>query len=434
MFRKALATLSAVVLVASLQGCGGNDDGQPSSTPPPVAKADTQAPQTWNGIALQSLQNFAAIDPAGGFPPPIDSRILAMAFIASHDALNAIDRRFKPYLTDTSAPTASPDAAVAAAMHGVLKGNVPTQDAYLDQQYTMALAAIPDGAAKTAGVALGQMTAQAILAARATDGFASVDGPYTSTGQPGNYQITPPYTFAGFVNAGSVKLFAVPDHTTFRAPPPPALTDVAYTRDYVEIKAIGRDTSTMRTADQTQIGLFWIENTSQSYTRIAAMLAKAKGLNGWDQARLFALIGIAEADTYLTVESAKYLYTRWRPVTAIQNGDTDGNPDTVGDATWMPLRLQPPDPDYPSGHAAAAGAGSTLLASFFGGDAISLSYTSTSLPTATRAYTGLAQIAAEIAVSRVYVGFHFRTSTERGHDQGSSVGDYVFRNVLRPVS
>ena len=432
MLKRLLAYTSIVVLLAGVHGCGGSDDGG-APAPTPFVKTDTQAPQAWNGIAIQALQNFAAVDPNGGFPPPIDGRILAMAFVAAHDALNAIDRRFKPYLTDTSAPTANPDAAVAAAMHDVLKGNIPTQDNYLDQQYTMALAAIPDGAAKTAGVALGQTTARTILAARATDGFAAVDGPYTSTGQPGNYQITPPYTFAGFVNSAGVKLFVVPSHTTFRAPPPPALTDVAYTRDYVEIKALGRDISTMRTADQTQMALFWLENTTETFARIAASIAKAKGLNGWDQARLYALVELAEADTYFTVESAKYAYARWRPVTAIHNGDNDGNPDTVGDATWTPLRLQPPDPDYPSGHAAAGGAGAAVLTGFFGGDAISLSYTSLSLPTATRAYTSLAQIASEIAASRVYVGFHFRTSTERGRDQGAAIGDYVVKNTLQPV-
>lgn len=433
MFKRTFVAVLAVLTVSLLQACGGNDNNS-NDPPPPVAKQqlDSVAPQQWNGIAVQALHNFYSTDPMGGYPPFEESRLFAMAFTAAHDALNAIDPRYKPYLTDTSVPNANPDAAVAAAMHDVLNATIPGQTSYLDGAYAAALAAIPAGDAKTAGIALGQKTAKAIIDARTGDGAGHAQGPYAAPMTPGVYQPTPPVGFAAYVHWGAVKPFAVADVAAYRPPPPFKLTDLAYSQDFIEVKAFGSATSSVRSADQSQAALFWLENTPQSFERISASIAKAKNMNGWDQARMYALVALAEADAYTSVEAAKYVYTFWRPITAIHAADSDGNPDTVADPNWMPDAGTPPDPDYPSGHSGAAGAGEVVLQNVLGGDAVNVSYSSSSLPSATRSYTSLSQIASEIAASRIYVGYHFRNSTVQGRKLGQAIGDFVVKNKLQP--
>lgn len=412
----ASALVSAVAF--TIAACGGSDDRQ-----------DTAAPATWSAIATTAVLQDAAAGPPG-LDPAHESRIYAMSFIAAHDALNAIDRRYQPYLTDVSAADADPDAAVAAAVHDVMKASVTSQAGYLDDQYARALGAIADGPAKAAGIALGQRCAKAMLDARANDGSANAERPYSQPAVPGVYQPTPPIGFAALVGWGEVKPFALTSGSQFRAPPPYLVTSAAYTADYVEMKAIGGTTSTVRTADQSEIAKFWLENTPGSWARIAAKVSADRKWNGWDQARLFAMVEIAEADAYIASVETKYFYNFWRPITAIRAGDSDGNPDTAGDPTWTPFDpVTPPVPDYVSAHSAAAGAGAAVMQALLG-DAASFSYTSTSLPTATRSFTSFSQVANEIGASRVYVGYHFRLAVTEGLKQGQSIGSYAAQHTL----
>ena len=416
-----IALLSAVAM--TITACGGGDDAP--------ARQDTAAPAAWSAIATTAVQQDAAANPPG-LAPMDESRAYAMAFAASHDALNAIDRRYKPYLTDTTASEASADAAAAAPAHDVMTATVPSQAAYLDAQYTQELAKVSDGASKAAGIALGQRTAKALLDARASDGSANAQGPYSQPADPGVYQPTIPVGVATYVNWGQVKTFVLTSGEQFRSPPPYRVTDAAYTADYDEMKAIGGMTSSVRTADQSEIAKFWLESTPGTFARIAAKVAVAQNMNGWDQARLFAMVELAEADAYTTSLETKYFYKFWRPITAIRAGDADGNPDTAGDPTWTPFDfVTPPVPDYPSAHAGAAGAGAAVLQAFFG-DAATFTYTSTSLPTATRSFTSFSQVANEIGLSRIYVGYHFRLAVTEGLKQGQSVGSYVAQHALAP--
>jgi hypothetical protein len=281
------------------------------------------------------------------------SRMYAMMHLAIHDALNAIDRRFQPYVLDKPAePGAFPDAAVAAAARDVLvpllaqlprelpfiiQSCIDASIASVETAYTAALAALPDGPAKTQGIAVGQAAAAAILARRAADGAV---GPFLNSNcpqesPPGKYQCTPGFRFIAFEVWGKVNLFVLQDSAQFRPGPPYALNDKNYTADFNEVKSLGGDglaTPSARTADQTEIAYFWWESSPLKWNRIARAVSVNAGFTPWQNARLFGLLNMALADGYVAAMSAtKNHYNYWRPVTAIRTGETDGNSDTVGD-------------------------------------------------------------------------------------------------------
>ena len=197
---------------------------------------------------------------------------------------------------------------------------------------------------------------------------------------------------------------------------------------------MGRATGSNRTADQTQIGLFWLENVPLSWNRIARTLATQKGLTGWQAARLLALVNIAEADANIGCFDGKFFYNYWRPITAVQWADADGNPDTGGDAAWNVLAPPtPPAPDYPSNHAADGGAAAEVLKRYFGSDDLAFSTTSTTLPGVSRSFTSLSGAATEVSLSRIYVGYHFRAAVVAGEAMGRKIGGWVMENSLLPL-
>jgi len=425
--RSAIATGSLTLLLAlSSVACGG---GYGANTYTPAA--DTRAPAEWSAIAVKAVLDASAATP-GGISPMEEARAYAMAFTAAHDALNAIDRRYKPYLSDLRSPGANADVAVASAVSTVLKRLLPSQAAALDAALADALAKAPDGNSKAAGVTLGEQTAQAILAARAADGSADAQGTYAPAQTPGAYQFTPPFDFAAFVHWGAVKPFAILTGDQFRVAPPFALTDPSYTADFNEVKALGDARSATRTPDQTQIARFWLENTPLSWQRIAMRLAADRRLNGWDEMRLYALLQVAEADAYVASFDSKFFYSFWRPITAIRAAATDGNPDTIADAAWTSLEPAPPIPDHASGHAAAAGAGAAVLVSVIPGS-VTFSHQSASLPGVTRDFVSIAQAEQEIGASRVYLGFHFRRAVSQGLKQGRQVGAWTMQHAMGPA-
>ena len=423
----------AVSMLISLAGCGG---GELAS----ADKPDTNAVAQWNGLATQAVAAFAATDPAGGLPPFVESRLYAMAFIGMHDALNAIDPRYEPYLGKNSAPGASPDAAIAAVVHDVVVSQFPPSKPGMDTAYTEALSKIADGAAKTEGIALGKRVAVDIIAARAGDASDRADGPYVPGKRPGDYQFTPPFDgppFNGLVAApqwGGVKPFAMASGSQFRAPAPYRVTDAAYTKDFNEVKALGGMVSTARTPEQSQIGKFWLESSPAGWNRIARTVAASQKLNGWEQARLHALNQIALADSYIATQESKYFYNFWRPFTAIRLAETDGNPDTAADPAWVSFDpVSPPIPDYPSGHAAAGSASAAVLRSVLKRDDVAFGQTSTALPAVTRQYGGFSQAEAENGLSRIYVGYHFRLAVDEGKKQGKAIGEWAAATRLREL-
>jgi PAP2 superfamily len=422
-----------------------------------AAPAAGDAVTAWNANA-GAAATAACIAPLDN--PLHESRIYAMMHVAIHDALNAIDRRSRPYTFDTQAkPGASPDVAVAAAARDVLVpliGQLPLElssqscidagVARVEADYTAALAAIPDTPAKTQGIAVGQAAAAAILALRAADGavgpFLNFNCPQDT--DPGEYQCTPGTPFIVFEVWENVTPFVLQHSSQFRPGPPYGVDKKKYTADFNEVKSLGGDgitTPSARTADQTEIALYWWESSPLKWNRIARIVSVDRGLGLWENARLFGLLNLALADGYIAMVDSKNHYNYWRPVTAIQTGDTDGNPDTTGDPAWTPLRGTPPDQDYASGHSIEGGAGAEVLKEFFGTDRISFQDCSVTLPARgcsdpspkLRSYTSFSQAAVENAYSRILIGFHFRKSVEEGTDYGRKIGKRATNLYLRPV-
>jgi PAP2 superfamily len=390
-----------------------------------------------------------------------ESRLYAIMHIAIHDALNAVDRRYRPYVLDQSvAPGASPDAAVAAAAHDVLvpllkqlphelvaQSCIDAGVISVEADYSAALAAIPNSAAKTQGIALGQAAATAILAKRASDGAV---GPFLNpncpqNAKPGEYQCIPGTPVTVFEAWEKVTPFVLQDSAQFRPGPPYTVNEQRYTADFNEVKRLGGDgsmTPSSRTADQTEIALFWYESSPLKWSRIARAVSLNKRLDMWENARLLGLLNMALADGYIAMVATKNHYNYWRPVTAIQAGATDGNPDTPGDKTWTPLRPTPPDQDYASGHAIEGGAAAEVLKQFFGTDQISFRDCGVTLPAGStcsdpspvvRSFTSFSQAADENAYSRVLIGFHFRKSIEEGTAYGRKIGERAVALYLRPA-
>jgi hypothetical protein len=383
-----------------------------------------------------------------------------MMHIAIHDALNAIDRRSRPYTFDMREPGASPDAAVAAAARDVLvplirqlplelvsPSCIAAGVASVESAYTAALAAIPDNKAKAQGIAVGHAAAAAILALRAADGAV---GPFlnfrcpTDT-NPGEYQCTPGTPFIVFEVWENVTPFILNHSSQFRPGPPYRVDSRKYAADLNEVKSLGGDgigTPSARTADQTEIALFWWESSPLKWNRIARAVSIRAGLNLWENARLFGLLNLALADGYIAMVDSKNHYNYWRPVTAVRTADTDRNPETTGDPLWTPLRPTPPDQDYASGHAIEGGAAAEVLKEFFGRDDISFQDCGVTLPAGStcsdpspvlRSYTSFSQAAAENAYSRILIGFHFRKSIEEGTDYGRKIGKRAVNLYLRPA-
>ena len=393
--------------------------------------------------------------------PLHESRIYAMMHVAIHDALNAIDRRSRPYAFDAQAEVgASPDAAVAAAARYVLVPLIAQLPLELHSQacidagvasvqaaYTAALAAIPNGEAKTQGIAIGREAAAAILGLRADDGAV---GPFLNFAcpqdtDPGEYRCTPGTPFIAFEGWENVTPFVLHHSSQFHPGPPYKVDSKKYTADFNEVKSLGGDgvtTPSARSADESEIALFWWESSPLKWNRIARTVSTDRGLTLWENARLFGLLNLALADGYIAMVDSKNHYNYWRPVTAIQAGDTDGNPDTVGDSTWTPLRPTPPNQDYASGHSIEGGAGAEVLKQFFGTNEISFRDCSASLPAGStcsdatpifRSFTSFSQAAVENAYSRILIGFHFRKSVVEGTEYGRKIGKRAANLYLRPV-
>jgi hypothetical protein len=390
--------------------------------------------------------------------PLHESRMYAMTHIAIYDALNAIKRTSQPYTVDFRAPADSaPDAAVAAAAHDVLvtllgqlpapfSDCVPAAVTQVESDYATALSAIPAGAAREHGLVAGQQAAAAVLAERTGDG---ADTPlfvtdYPQGTAPGAWRFTPGTDFAFAPGWGDVTPFALDTAGQFPVKPPLKVTGARYAKDVNEIQALGGDgvtTPSARTPAQTETAMFWVESSPLAWNRIARSLATMANLDLWQQARLFGLLDIAMADGYIASFDTKYTLNFWRPVTAIRAADTDGNDRTTADPTWTPLITTPPIPDHDSAHSVEGAAAAAVFRAFFGTDKFTFTACSRTLtagtctdasPT-THSFTRFSQAADENAVSRIYVGIHFRYAIEQGLKHGASIGSWVACSVMRPA-
>ena len=379
----------------------------------------------WNKELLHIVQTPGA-QPATVHP----TRSYAILHAAIYDAVVSITQDAPPYLFSVPAQrSARADAAAAVAGHDTLVALYPKMKAALDQQLTSELATIPDGAGKQQGMQVGQAVATRLLAMRANDGSAATPQPFVPGNQPDNYRLTPPKFVAPvFTNWGNVTPFVLNNAAQFRPGPPPALTSQVYAQALNEVKSLGQNTSTTRTADQTVIAKFWAGPIWNTWNEIAENAALAHHTNLETTARLFAVLNLSFADSTIAFYDAKYFYQLWRPVTAIRLAKTGGNPAVVGDPTWTPLAATALDPSYPSAHGVISGDGAVVLSAFFGNqDHIRL--TSDVLPGVVRTFTSYSDVTTEAGLSRIYAGQHTRIEVQVGSQLGQTVAEFVISDL-----
>ncbi|HEY2657777.1 MAG TPA: vanadium-dependent haloperoxidase, partial [Solirubrobacteraceae bacterium] len=354
---------------------------------------------------------------------------LYMGFVqaAVYDAVVGIDRRYEPYRFDAHAPHGtSAQAAAVAAAHKVLVTYSPYAQATLDAAYATSLAQIPDGRAKTRGVAFGTLAADNLIAMRANDGR-NAPVLFTQPPAPGVWRPTPPAFLPMAVPwMGGVTPLMVFSGAQFGEPgPPPALTSGIYTRDFAEVKALGSATSTLRTTEQTNTALFFSGNAAVQVNAALRDQITVRHPDIVDAARMFAAVDMSEADAIISVWHAKYLYGFWRPITAINLADTDGNPATTADPSWTPLLTTPPYPEYVSGYSGLTGAFTQALEDTLDTRHLQLTLISTAVPGAVRTYDTGQSLRNDVVNARVWLGIHFRTSDTRGVEMGQRVADWA---------
>jgi hypothetical protein len=388
---------------------------------PQAAKADVVS--DWNATTQTVLL-------ATGGSPGV---YFAMVHAAIYDAVNAIDGGHQVFAVrpKTNGEGASKEAAAAAAAYNVLLGLYPSQQALLHPAYAASLAAVPDGNAKTRGIAVGNEVAAAWLTTRAGDGREAVV-PYIFQSGPGQYQRTPP-AFRDPITPWTAKMkpFTMTRPSQFRAEGPPDLTSERYAEDLRATQWLGDINSTTRTAAQTEIGRFHTENPVTFWARNIRDFAATQHLDVAANARLFAMVFIAFGDASIACWDSKFYYNRWRPVTAIQQADTDGNPATDADAAWLPLAPTPPHPEYPAAHGCVSGAILHMLNVFFRTKHLNLTLTSTVPGSIPHMFTDTDEIIDEVMVARVYGGMHFPTSVAHGFKIGKKVGRWIAATNFR---
>src|SRR5262245_15841483 len=418
-----LRFITVAVVIAAAVGLGGRA-ATTGAQAQPAAAPDTYV-NYWDAVGNQAFT-------AAALPPPDGGVIFAYVGIAVYDSVVAIEGGYKPFAVDAEAPAgASPEAAVAAAAHAVLVHYLPAQQAtILDPAYVQSLATIPDGQAKTDGIALGERVAAELIAQRADDGF-RISVPYTPPDPPipgvwiPTAQTPPLGTYMP-----NMRPFVLRSPGQFRPVGPPPLSSKKWADDYNEVKDIGSRTSTTRTADQTLAARFWAEPPLQQAHGAFRKFVADHQLDIADAARFMGMFNVASADAFIACFDAKYHFAFWRPITAIQAGDTDGNDATVGDPNWLPLLAATPNhPEYTSAHSCVTPADGRVVARFLGTNDID--YT---IPSITglgdRHYATLSDLEYEVANARVWGGIHYRTSIEDGTKLAKKVTDQVFAHAF----
>jgi hypothetical protein len=385
----------------------------------------------WNSLMIDAIRS----DNSG---PTLSSRNLAILHTAIYDAVNSVLRTHQPYRFQLDAtPGTSAEAAAVGAAYEVMKTLYQPFRARADELYTIWLADAPADVSTTNGLALGNQVGQLAVQDRSADG-SSTDVPYIPSDAPGQWRRTPPFFRPPLTPQWRyVTPFCIPGTEPFLPPPPPALESLAYAEAFNQVKAIGSRNSTVRTPEQSQIAMFWSDFSYTSmppghWHLIAETIARDRNNTLAENARLFALISVAQADGAIVCWEAKYRYNFWRPVTAIQRADEDNNPLTEADKNWAQLLPSPPFPAYPSGHSTFSKASAQVLTHFYGTDAITFNATADALPGVVRAFHSLAECADEVGMSRIYGGFHYLFDNIYGRSSGQQIGDYVSANFLLP--
>jgi hypothetical protein len=381
----------------------------------------------WNGLAMSTILADAT--------KKTPETILYLAFVqaAVYDAVVGIDGRYQPYLLHRRAPhSSSAQAAAVAAAHQVLLTYFPYATAKLDAAYRDSIAEIADGKAKSRGIAFGTLAANTLIQARRNDGR---DAPifFTLPPEPGVWRPTQP-TFTPMLDPwlGAVTPLLARSASQFEPPRPPTLTSDVYTRDVAEVKAFGSATSTARTAAQTDTAIFFSGSPLVQFNVALQDQMVRRHMDLAAAARMFAAATMTGADGIITVWRAKLLYGLWRPITAINLADTDGNPATIADQTWVPLVTTPAYPEYPSGYNVVTAAFTGSLNRLFGTDNLDLTLTSTASP-AVRHYDTGSAVRADVVDARVWLGFHFRTADIASRDLALRLTSWALGHYFQPT-
>jgi len=393
------------------------------------------APVYANVITDWDEKGVAAVAPiASGtspYAPYIAYRMMGLVHAAMFDAVNSIEQRYRPYLVQLPADATTSQEAAAAAAAAAILATIDAKTA-TDMKIALAdyVAAMPDGAVKP-GIKLGEEIAAKVLEMRANDGSDAPDD-YRPRTTPGVYV---PTAITQAAMWGKIKPFAMVNPSQFRPGPPISLESEEWARDFNEIKDYGRQNSLKRTPQQTETARFWLTTSPVVYFPFVRQLVKAKQMSVVESARFMALASLAMNDALIGVFDAKYHYNFWRPITAIRNGDIDGNPATDRDATWQPIADTPMHPEYPCAHCAESGAVAGVVRTVLGTDEIpEITMTSPTAPGVTHRWTNITAFTQEVASARIWAGFHYRFSNRIGTDMGLSIGQYVAENVMQPVA
>ena len=412
--RKLLLVLALAATVVVPGGAASSStQGQPEGPPDTYVAA-------WDAVGTQAVA-------AAGLTPPEGHVIFAYVGIAVYDSVMAVEGGYRPFAIDVDAPAgSSAEAAVAAAAHRILVHYLPAQaSGIVDPAYAASLATIPDGQAKTDGVATGEQVAASLIAERADDGFRA-PGTYTPPNPPipGVWIPTAP-TPPIAISLGLMRPFSLASADQFRPSGPPALDSKKWAAEYNEVKEIGSSTSTTRTAEQTLAARFWGEPPVQQARGSFRKFVLDHDLDVVDASRFMAMISVTYADSLIACFDAKYHYAFWRPITAIRAGDTDGNEETVGDPTWTTLLPGTPNhPEYPSAHSCITPGGGMVIARFLGTGNIDFTVPSvTSL--GDRHFDQVKDLQYEVGNARIWGGIHYRSAIEDGATIGKKTVDQV---------
>ncbi len=422
----ALGLAAVAVSAGGLVGaCGGDKD---DDVPVTVTVVGPNAVSQWNEIATTTINLPASATGTPEEQRPNTTVDLATVHVAIYDALVAITGTHRPFaVTPTAAAAgASQEAAAGAAAYRVLLGLFPSRSASYQAAYDTFVAGLPDGTAKTRGLALGAEVAAGILALRANDGRSVALAPYVPGTGPGQFRGVNP---VGRPNP-FIRPFALTSMAQFRVPGPPSLTSAEYAADVNETKALGSTASSTRTAEQTEIARFHTQAPPTFWpTNVRSFAMTERSLA--DHARLMAMVWVAQADAQNACFESKYFFQFWRPSSAITLADGDGNDATTVDAAWAPVVATPNHPEYPAAHSCLSAATSTVLRAFYRTPNVTFDMSSTVTGT-TRRYTSTAALVDEIRIARIAGGMHFRRATVDGATLGTSVADWVLTKHFQP--
>jgi len=383
----------------------------------------------WDEKAIAAVAPMSSL---GGTNPYLAQRMMALVHVAMFDAVNSIERRYRPYLVQLPAgPTTSKEAAAAAAAASVLATIDAKTAAETKTALVSYLAPIADSAAKADGIKLGEAVAAKVLEARVNDGSNAPDA-YRPRTTPGVYVPTPITISSMWPD---MKPFAMAKGSQFRPKPPIALESKEWARDYNELKDYGGQNGAKRTAEQTETARFWLVGPPVAYHPFVRKLVTAKQMDVIESARFMALVAVGITDSIIAVLDAKYHYNFWRPITAIRNGDHDGNAATEREPTWQPIAPTPMHPEYPCAHCIQSGSVAGVVKAMFGTmDIPEIAMTSPTAPGIIHRWTNMTAFTEEVASARIWAGFHYRFSNRVGTQMGLQIGDYVVNNVMQPVT